>query len=62
MDYSIKIKELREKLLLTQVEFAEKVGIKYVTVNRWENGHFKPTMKERRKLAVLFKEHNIIED
>lgn len=59
MDYSIKIKELREKMMLTQTEFAEKLGVKFVTINRWENDHYKPAMKERRKLDLLFKEYNI---
>ncbi|MEW6542161.1 MAG: helix-turn-helix transcriptional regulator [Nitrospirota bacterium] len=32
------VKELRERLHLTQEQFAHKVGVTYSTVNHWENG------------------------
>lgn len=60
MNYSIAIKELRMKMLLTQTEFAEFLGVTFETVNRWENGRCEPTMKMRRKLKALFDEHGII--
>ena len=47
------IKQLRESLLLTQAEFAEKLGVSFETVNRWENGKHEPTMKMKRKLKKL---------
>ena len=36
------IKELRERLGLTQEQFAQKVGVTYSTVNHWENGKRTP--------------------
>ena len=54
MDYPKAIKEYREKVFLTQEELARKLGVSYVSVNRWENGHFIPTMKMKRKLKKLF--------
>lgn len=63
MTYTDAIKKLRNKMLMTQTEFAEFLGVKFGTVNRWEAGEYKPTMKTKRKLAPLFKEHNIeVED
>ena len=59
MNYAQAIKELRLKMLLTQTEFAELLGVKYGTVNRWESGAYNPTMKTKRKLSKLFKEYNI---
>lgn len=59
MTYPEAIKKLRNKMLMTQTEFAEFLGVKFGTVNRWEAGEYKPTMKTKRKLAPLFKEHNI---
>jgi len=59
MKYPELIKELRNKLLLTQTEFAALVGVSYETVNRWENGKNEPTMKCKRTLAVLFKENKV---
>lgn len=37
------IKEIREALDLTQEAFAHEIGVSYATVNRWENGHKRPT-------------------
>jgi len=37
------IKDLRNKLKLTQEAFAHKVGASMVTINRWEQGHSKPS-------------------
>ncbi len=36
------IKELRNKLDLTQEQFAQRVGVTFSTVNSWENGTRKP--------------------
>lgn len=41
------IYELRLSMKLTQEEFAVVLGVTFPTVNRWENGHTKPS-----KLAV----------
>ncbi len=59
MGYAEAIKKLRQKLLLTQNEFAELLGVKLVTISRWESGKFEPTMKMKRKLKVLFEKNNI---
>ena len=53
MDYSSDLKKLREKMLLTQKEFGELVGVSFETVNRWENGRHVPTMKAKRKIIKL---------
>lgn len=36
------IRELRQRLDLTQEQFAQKVGVTYSTVNHWENGKRAP--------------------
>lgn len=59
MSYATSIKKLRGKMLLTQSEFAEVIGVRFVTVNRWENGSFEPTMKTKRKLNELFNKYGI---
>jgi hypothetical protein len=59
MTYSEAIKKLRNKMLLTQTEFAEFLGVKFGTVNRWEAGEYEPTMKTKRKLAPLFEKYDI---
>lgn len=62
MDYSKLIKSLREKMLLTQTEFAEKLGVSFGSVNRWENGKHEPTMKVKRQLKKLFAKYRIEEE
>lgn len=59
MKYAVAIKKLRKKLLFTQSEFAELLGVKLVTVSRWESGKFEPTMRVKRKLRELFEKNNI---
>jgi DNA-binding transcriptional regulator YiaG len=36
------IREARQLLQLSQVEFASKVGVSFQSVNRWENGRNRP--------------------
>ena len=63
MDYSKLIKELREKMILSQAELAELLGVSFASVNRWEQGHHEPTIKSKRKIVALCKKHKIkIED
>ena len=59
MDYSNLIIELRNKMLLTQTEFADLLGVFFGSVNRWENGKYETTIKAKRKLKVLCLEYNI---
>lgn len=59
MKYSLAIKTLRKRMLVTQSELADILGVSFASVNRWENDEHEPTMKIKRKLAHLFKEHNI---
>lgn len=59
MDYSKLIKELREKLILSQAELAELLGVSFASVNRWEQGHHKPTISSKRKIVALCKKHKI---
>ena len=59
MDYRKIVKQLREKMLLSQEEMAKKLGVSFATINRWENGHHEPTFKERRKLRDLCKKYHV---
>ena len=53
MDYSRQIKILRQKLILTQTEFAELLQVSFSSVNRWENRKHEPTIKIKRKIVEL---------
>ena len=59
MTYAEAIKKIRSKMLLTQMEFAQFLGVSFASINRWETGRFEPTMKIKRKLAPLFKEYRL---
>lgn len=50
-----KIKEIRMRMMMTQTEFAELLGISFASVNRYENGKSSPTFKVQRKLAEIKK-------
>jgi len=49
-DYKERIKTLRVKFGLTQVGFAEILGVSFATVNRWENGQSRPSQGTWRKI------------
>ena len=58
-DYSTVIKELRNKMMLSQQEMARLLGVSFASINRRENGIHEPTLKMKRKLKALFNEYNI---
>ena len=59
MNYTKAIKDLREKLLISQDELANLLDVSIQTVNRWENGKHEPTIKAKRKLKKLFDDNKI---
>ena len=62
MNWSSMIKKLRNRMLLTQTEFAVILGVSFASVNRWENGKYEPTMKIKRELMKMFKKYRVVED
>jgi putative transcriptional regulator len=59
--FKVDIRELRRNLRMTQEEFAHTLGITVATVNRWENGHARPSKLARRaieRLAQIRKSEN----
>ena len=59
MNWAKNIKNLRDKMLVTQTELSTILGVSYVSINRWENDVHDPTMKVKRKLMELFKKYKI---
>jgi putative transcriptional regulator len=59
MDYTACLKALREKLLISQTEMAEMLGVSFATVNRLENGHHEPSLKTKRKIRDLCKKYKV---
>ena len=54
-----KIKMARRKMFLTQKELADILGVTFVTVNRWENGKCRPSLKEQKAFSELCKNRGI---
>ena len=52
-DYPERVKNLREWLGLTQTQMAERIGVSFATVNRWENSQSRPTRLAWRGIVDL---------
>lgn len=52
------IKAIRQKLGLSQEELAQKLGVSFTSVNRWENGQTIPSKLARRQIEALCKKLN----
>ena len=59
MEYSKKIKLIREKMILTQEELAIALGVTSVTVCRWETGKCEPTIKVKKLIKKYIEENNL---
>jgi len=59
MNYKRLVKGLREKLIITQEELAQLLGVSFASINRWETGKHEPTIKVKRKIVELCKENGI---
>ena len=59
MDFKRLVKELRTKLIITQQELADLLGVSFACINRWETGKHEPTTKIKRRIVELCKENNI---
>ena len=53
VDYYSRVKSIRERLGMTQVQFAARIGVSFATVNRWENGQTKPARLAWRQVLDL---------
>jgi len=49
------VRRLRKKLKLTQESFAHQLGVTWVSVSRWENGHSTPRGLSAKALDALAK-------
>ena len=59
MSFAEDIKKLRLSAILTQEEFAKEVGVSFATVNRWETGKSKPTIKAMKLIDEDCKKNDI---
>ena len=59
MEYKDKVKTARLKLMLSQADFAKKLGVVFSTINEWENGVRHPNYIMQRKFAAFCEENKI---
>ena len=59
MNYSEQVKKIRVELLVTQEELASMLGVTFATLNRWENGHHEPSMKQKRTLREFCRKNKV---
>ncbi|BAY08459.1 helix-turn-helix domain-containing protein [Calothrix sp. NIES-2098] len=52
-DLAVLVRETRQRLQLSQVKFAEKLGFSFQSVNRWENGRTKPLPVALKQIEAL---------
>ena len=50
-DFSERVKRLRSKSGLTQLQFAARMGVSFASVNRWENGQSRPSRLAWQQIA-----------
>ena len=53
------LRALRAKLALTQEQLAERLGVSFATVNRWEAGASKPQRAQAQAIAALTQESGV---
>ncbi len=56
MAFSSEIKEIRQKCYLSQQDFADKIGVSFSTVNRWEKAKAIPNYQTMKRLLAYFKQ------
>ena len=49
-DYPSLVKEVRRQLSISQEDLARELGVRFATVNRWENRQAKPSKLARAQL------------
>ena len=61
MTFGEKVKQVREKLNLSQEELAKKLGISFATINRWEKGHTHPTYETLQRFEKFCSSKGIMD-
>ena len=62
MEFKDKVRYVRKKLYLSQEMMAQKLGVAFATVNRWESGRCKPNYAAQRAFAEFCKANGMDPD
>lgn len=50
------VRELRQAMNLSQEKLADELGMTFPTINRWENGHAKPSPIALKQIDILLQQ------
>jgi transcriptional regulator with XRE-family HTH domain len=53
---AVLVKEIRKRLALTQLQFAQSLGVSFQSVNRWERAKTKPLPIVLKQIEVMVRE------
>jgi len=59
MEFSEKIKHVRDKLSISQEDLARALNVSFATINRWENSKNKPVRMAQVAFSDFCKRHKI---
>jgi len=59
MDFSQKIRYVRQKLNISQEDLARALNVSYATINRWENSKNKPVRMAQAAFSDFCEKHEI---
>ena len=59
MSFSFDIKKIRKHSLMSQEAFAQALGVSFTTVNRWECGKTRPSLKTIKLIDEFCKANGI---
>jgi len=59
MDFCERLKQVRKLLNMSQSDLAKELGVAFTTINRWENGHFKPNYDAIKNFEKYCESKNI---
>lgn len=59
MNFVEKVRVVREKLFLSQVDLGKELGVSYATINRWEQGKTQPNWQSKKIFHELCEKNDI---
>ncbi len=62
MSFSNNIRVMRRRMLMSQEDFAQAIGVSFTTVNRWESGKCFPSYKAMRQIDEYCRANGIVFD
>lgn len=59
MNFPEEIRKIRQRLFMTQEDFAKEIGVVFSTVNRWEGGKSKPNLSAMKSIKEFCLKHDV---